>query len=88
MQRRTDLSDIRAKVNEIVSQSRIARHVRRVELVPDTDGDGDEFIRVEISLSTRSSEYDRDLQALTREIRDAVDELDERFASVRFPDAA
>lgn len=88
MHRRTDLDTIRATVNEIVAASPIARHVVGVALVPDTDGDGDEYIRVEISLRAQARANDRDVIRLIEAIEIAVGEVDERFASVRFPDAA
>ena len=88
MERHADLGTIRTRVSEIVAASKVARYVTNVALVPATDGDGDDYIRVEVALKSHDAVTDQELIHLIRAIEAAVDELDERFASVRFPDAA
>ena len=84
----TDLETLRQVVIDTARKSPVGEKLEDVALEPAQDSEGDEFLRVMIRLK-RIDEADRPtLVKLIESIEDAVGELDERYPSVRFPDAA
>jgi len=84
----TDLETLRQVVIETARKSPVGEKVEDVALEIAQDRDGDEYLRVMIRLKS-IDEADRPTRIeLMEAIQDAVIEIDERFPSVRFPDAA
>ncbi len=84
----TDLETLKRLVDETARKSSVGDKVKSVELEPASSGEGDEYLRVMFRLkSTKETDYP-ELAKLIKAIEDAVGKLDERYPSVRFPDAA
>jgi hypothetical protein len=88
MDMQADLETLRRLIDETARKSPVGHKLQKVELEPASSGDGDEYLRVMIGLkSTDDADYP-ELAKLIKAIEDAVGKLDERYPSVRFPDAA
>lgn len=66
----------------------MGKTVSTIDLEADCDDDGTEFIRVVIQVKPGSDAQDADYEALLEKIENAVGDVDDRYASVRFLDAA
>ena len=86
--RQADLSLLHERISNVVRTSPVGKRAGRVSLEPDQDGDGDHFLRVMIELKAAGKVRHSELVTLVRAIEDTVQDLDDRFTSVRFPDAA
>jgi hypothetical protein len=85
---RTDLETLKQVVIEMAKKSPVGERLEGVEIESDQYDETGEFLRVIIRLkSTDDADYPT-LAKLIESIEDAVGELDERYPSVRFPDAA
>ncbi|RBP12321.1 hypothetical protein DFR50_114151 [Roseiarcus fermentans] len=84
----TDLKTLKQLVIETARKSPVGPKVEDVEVEPNRDREGDEFLRVIIRLKTVDKDDDPALAQLIEAIETAVGEHDERYPSVRFPDAA
>ena len=83
-----DLTTLKDRVLETTKASPVAAEVQDVELEPGSDDEGGDFLRVVIHLRHGEHTTDEDLLALIEAIEDAVGDIDERYPSVRFADAA
>jgi hypothetical protein len=84
----SDLETLRRVIDETARRSPVGYKLQDVELEPASSDDGDEYLRVMIRLKgTEEADYPA-LQRLIEAIENKVGELDERYPSVRFPDAA
>jgi len=84
----TDLATLTKLVRETTDKSPIAKKVTKVELEPDQDRDGTDYLRVIIRLKDGDAADDAELEKLLEAIERTVAEKDERYPSVRFLDAA
>ena len=85
---RTDLETLKQVVIETAKKSPMGEKLEGVELESDRYDETGDFLRVVIRLK-KADESDRPaLAKLIEAIEDAVGELDDRYPSVRFPDAA
>lgn len=84
----TETKSLTSKIVETVHASRVAADVTDVSVEPDTDNDGIAFLRVKVTLKDTQKADDDDLDALLEDIEEAVLEIDDRYPSVRFLDAA
>jgi hypothetical protein len=82
------LSEIRLKISQVVQDAAIAPLVEDVRVEAAKDEDDDDFLRVYIRLKPTDRDIDTELVAFIEHIEDAVAEIDERYPSVRFLDAA
>jgi hypothetical protein len=82
-----DLEDIEKLATDLARRA-VGQRLRRVQVVPDQDQDGDEFLRVMIEANSLDEVSDDDLINLIEQIEDAVIEKDGRSPSVYFPEAA
>ncbi len=84
----TDLETLRKVVIDTAKKSPVGEKVEGVEIESDRYDESGDFLRVMIWLkSTDKADYPA-LAKLIEAIEDAVRELDDRYPSVRFPDAA
>ena len=84
----TDLETLRQVVIDTAKKSPVGEKVEGVEIESDHYDETGDFLRVMIWLkSTDKADYPA-LAKLIEAIEDAVRELDDRYPSVRFPDAA
>ena len=84
----TDLETLRQVVIDTAKKSPVGENVQDVSLEPAQDSEGGEYLRVMIRMKSIDG-ADRPMRVkLIEFIEDAVGELDERYPSVRFPDAA
>jgi hypothetical protein len=84
----TDASSLRDTVLSAVKNDPLANAVRDVQVEPALDQDGEEFLRIELSLQQLNRDVDAQLEALLERIEEAIAAVDTRYASVRFLDAA
>ena len=83
-----DLATLRQKVLEATSGSIVGSEITDVDLEPDHDDQGTEFLRVVVQLKNSRRSTDEDFEALIEAIEKAVADVDDRYPSVRFADAA
>jgi hypothetical protein len=81
------LEDIEKLATDLARRA-VGQRLRRVQVITDQVGDGDESLRVMIEADSLDEVSDDDLIALIEQIEDAVFEKDGRFPSVYFPEAA
>ena len=85
---RTDLATLKELIIETAKKSPVGEKVEDVELESDRYDDTEEFLRVMIRLKNSDKADYPALAKLIQAIENAVGEVDERYPSVRFPDAA
>jgi hypothetical protein len=85
---RSDLSTLKKRISEVAKKSAVAGGVRDIVLEADKDMEGGDFLRVILKIKSLERVSRDDLVALTESIEDAVGDVDERFPSVRFSEAA
>jgi len=83
-----DLATLKNRILEATKRFAIATEVEDVVLEPDRDDEGTDFLRVVVQLKSTNKAGDTDFEALLEAIEGAVSAVDERYASVRFADAA
>jgi hypothetical protein len=84
----TELATLKELIIETARKSPVGEKVEGVDLESDRDDDGVDFLRVMIRLKSFDEADYPALANLIEAIEDAVGEIDERYPSVRFPDAA
>jgi hypothetical protein len=85
---RTDLETLKQVVIEAAKKSPVAEKLEGVELESAHYDETGDFLRVKIRLKGIDEADRPTLIKLIESIEDAVGELDDRYPSVRFPDAA
>ncbi|GEM_PF-4919274 len=85
---RMELSTLRDRVAEIAENAAIGDGVADIVLEADKDADGDDFLRVILKIRGLDRASYEDLASLVTSIETVVGDLDERFPSVRFAEAA
>ena len=83
-----DLDILKQRIIEATTQSSVATQVEQVTLEADTDEEGDDFLRVILQVKDFKNANEADFEALLEAIERAVGDIDERYPSVRFSDAA
>ena len=83
-----ELADIKETVLKATAVAAAKAGVADIVLESDRDDGGTEFLRVLVELKPGKSPPNEDLEALLEAIEDAVGAIDDRYPSVRFPDAA
>ena len=84
----SDLETIRRRAIEAIEASALAVRIQDVALESDRDDEGGEFLRVMVQVGQGTAPRDQDLRRLIEVLEDAIGEVDERYPSVRFLDAA
>jgi hypothetical protein len=85
---KVELTDLKERVEEALATSPLRKSVGSFELDEGRDDDGMEFIRVIFDINASSTIPDKELANFADYIESALAQMDERFASVRFSDAA
>jgi hypothetical protein len=83
-----DVNTLKEAVLQAVQNGPLVHAVRDVQIEPAQDQDDEEFLRVALSVQLPNHDVDAELEALLEQIEKAVAALDDRYASVRFLDAA
>jgi hypothetical protein len=83
-----DLDTLKQRVLETARRSAVATKVEDVVLEPDRDEEGTDFLRVVVQLNNMEGIVDSEFEALLEAIERTVGDIDERYPSVRFLDAA
>ena len=84
----TDLGTLKEKVLKAAQNSVIAPLVEDIVLETARDDEGADFLRVIIQVKNADKADDSDFEKLLESIEQAVGDVDERYPSVRFSDAA
>lgn len=85
---KVDSSRLKARINAAIRHSGIRGRVKDVILEADQDNDGADFLRVTLEVRSLDDVSDTDLEALIESIERTIGDVDERYPSVRFADAA
>lgn len=85
---KVELASLKERVEDVLGKSPLKKSFGSFELDEGRDDDGTEFIRVKFDVNADSKISDEDLEGFAERIENALAVLDERFASVRFSDAA
>lgn len=85
---RADIDLLKSTISDLVSRSPVARHATNVSLEADRYEITGDFLRVVVELDTLDGIRDNELIDLIEAIEDSVRQLDERYPSVHFLDAA
>jgi hypothetical protein len=83
-----ELSDIRDRVAALAKASAVGRRVRDVLVEANEDEEAGDFLRVLIELDDLEQVKVEEVEPLIRLIEDVVGQLDDRYPSVRFAEAA
>jgi hypothetical protein len=75
-------------VREAIGTSAVGERLRNVVVEADTDETGSDFLRIVLETMPLDGVSDEDLEAVVRSIEIDLSEVDDRFPSVRFSDAA
>jgi hypothetical protein len=83
-----DFSLLKKRVIDVTQESAVGERVRDVVLEADRDDEGSDFLRIILEVKSLDGVSDANIEALVESIEKAIGDLDERFPSVRFADAA
>lgn len=83
-----DLTELQKHIAKLVRASPIGGRVRNVSVEAEDEGAGGPFLRVIVEMADLENLAEGEAEPVVRSIENAVEELDERFPSVRFADAA
>lgn len=83
-----DLDTLRERVLDAARRSPVWAQVEDIDLEPDRDNDGTDFLRVVVRLRDLDRPEDSRFEELLETIEQVVGDIDERYPSVRFADAA
>ena len=83
-----DLTDLQRRITKLVRSSPIGGRVRNVSIEAEDEGAGGSFLRVVVEMTDLENLAEEEAEPVVQSIENAVEEVDERFPSVRFADAA
>jgi hypothetical protein len=83
-----DLEQIKDRIASIARSGGIGELIQDVEVEVDHDEDDTDFLDVVITLKPTKKNVDAELIKTIERVEDAVAEIDPRYPSVRFLDAA
>ena len=86
--KQASVADLARRIKEVSKSSPLGPRVHQVEVEAEDSVEGGAFLRVLLRFDHPDDLDWAQAEPLVRSIEDAVAELDERFASVRFADAA
>jgi hypothetical protein len=84
----SDFSQLRGQIVRLARTSPVGDRIKGVEVEPGEDDTGGEFLRIVVQVRDLEDLKTEDVEPLVESIEDFVAQRDERFASVRFADAA
>ena len=83
-----DFDQVKETIVEAAKSSDIGDRLDDIAVEEDRDEEGDAFIRVTIRMTPNVEIDDSQLERVLERIENSIVDLDERYASVRFLDAA
>ena len=83
-----ELVDLQKAIAAALASDPLAELVTKVAVQADSDEFGSEFLRVLVNLKPSDHDQMEELSELISRIEDAVAQVDNRYPSVRFLDAA
>lgn len=83
-----ELVDLARLIENAARETPIGTMLDHVEVEPDEDDAGQNIVRVKLFVRFPGRNVDEDLEAVLEKIEDTVAAADDRYASVRFLDAA
>lgn len=83
-----DIVALKGNVEQVVRDGPLKDRIDAVVVEADRDDDGTEFLRVVLHVDPRAKSTDAELVSLLELIERSVANVDDRYASVRFSDAA
>lgn len=83
-----NLETIEKEVSMAARRSAVSSHLSKIIVEPDQEEDGTTILRVVVEVKDGDTASDADFALLLETIEDVVGNIDERYASVRFVDAA
>ena len=86
--RLAELSELETLASDVAKKSAVASHIHGVSLEADQTEFGGDFLRVVFSVQNIGDIADEELLDLMHSVQDALSDVDERFPSVRFAEAA
>lgn len=86
--KRSDLADLKDRIADLVKRSPLAKRARGISIESVESADGGDFLRVTVKVKGSDTLRYRQVAPLMKSIEDTVAEIDERFPSVRFQEAA
>jgi len=84
----TSVEDLESIVSDTIRGGALAKDIQEVRVEPGVDADGNEILRVLVQMKREQEDTDEELESLLEKIEAAILEIDERYPSVRFLDAA
>ena len=83
-----DLDTLKRRIVEAATRSGVAAQLGNVAVEADRDEDGADFLRVIVQVKDVAQVDEAEFDTLLEAIERAVGDVDERYPSVRFSDAA
>jgi len=85
---KAEMGFLENRVKETLDKTELGSAITGYHLEEGQDDDGTEFLRVVFELANNVPIEDEKLETFAETIEDTLSEIDERFASVRFSEAA
>jgi hypothetical protein len=86
--KQAEISEIKRLIESLSRDSWLGADLKQVDVEPSEDGLGGDFLRVDLHVGHPERVEWKNVAGLIRSIEDAVLDIDDRFPSVHFPDAA
>jgi len=83
-----EFSVLKKRVEDVTHDTPVGDRIKNIVLEADRDNEGSDFLRVILEVSSLDDVKIEDLEPVVESIETALLELDDRFPSVRFADAA
>jgi hypothetical protein len=86
--KQAEFSVLKKRVEDVTHDSPVGGRIKNIVIEADDDGTGSDFLRVILETASLDDVNVEDLIPVVESIETALLELDDRFPSVRFADAA
>jgi hypothetical protein len=86
--KQAEFSVLKKRVEDVTHDSPVGNRIKNIVIEADDDGTGSDFLRVILETAPLDEVKDSDLISVIESIETALLDLDDRFPSVRFADAA
>jgi hypothetical protein len=86
--KQVEITELTQRIEAIGKASPLAKRLKQVQVEPADDGAGNAYLRVILRMDRPDTLTWDDVKPLVNAIEDDVLEIDDRFPSVFFPDAA
>jgi hypothetical protein len=86
--KQAEFSVLKKRVEDVTHDSPVGDRIKNIVIEADDDGTGSDFLRIRLETASLEDVNIDDLIPVVESIQTALLELDDRFPSVRFADAA